>query len=304
MLTHGCALSNLPLFVAAAEGIFERHGLEVTLQPIDDLSETGELMRSGESDLGTAAFPQALIDAEGPHAPVVVAGSGLRGLAVLVRGTDVVPRPGMRVGTFRGDPMEVLAHDWVQAHGIDWSAVTVEHLGSIQDALDAWADGRVDALSLAEPYVGRLVAGGATVATDGTDLWAEDYPDTVLVASRDLLERDPAAVRAAMAAMREAEDLIARDRATAVAAAASWYPGVPVDELVAAVDRQPPRTDIRSLRRVILDRWPSLQSLGLVDATAPAPDNAVDFSLLAASLAPVETAAATTPLERPVGEPV
>jgi NitT/TauT family transport system substrate-binding protein len=285
VLTHGCALSNLPLFVAAGTGLFERHGLDVTLSPIDQLTETGEMMRTGESELGTAAFSQVLVDAYAENAPVVVAGSGVGGLAVLTREPATEPWAGMAIGTFRGDPMEVLVHDWLAAHGLGMDDVDVREVGSIAGALAAWESGELDAMSLAEPFAGRLVAEGAHVATDGTDLWAEEYPDTVLVVSRGLLERDPGAVSAAISAMRDAERLIREDPAAAVAHAAHWYPGMSVAELVDALDRQPPKTDIRHLREVILGRWSSVQSLGLVDADAPRPEGLVDFSLLS-SLVP------------------
>jgi NitT/TauT family transport system substrate-binding protein len=61
VLTHGCSLSNLPLFVAVGEGLFAAEGLEVEAPYFNDITSTAELLASGVADLGTAAFTQPLI---------------------------------------------------------------------------------------------------------------------------------------------------------------------------------------------------------------------------------------------------
>lgn len=62
-LTHGCSLSNLPLFVAEAAGLFEAEGLDVEVPRFTTLSSTSDIIASGTSDLGTVAFTEPLIDA-------------------------------------------------------------------------------------------------------------------------------------------------------------------------------------------------------------------------------------------------
>ncbi|MDT5399151.1 MAG: NitT/TauT family transport system substrate-binding protein, partial [Mycobacterium sp.] len=69
VLTHGCSLSNLPLFVAVGEGLFADEGLRVEAPYFDDISSTADLLASGVADLGTAAFTQPLIDAFRPDPP-------------------------------------------------------------------------------------------------------------------------------------------------------------------------------------------------------------------------------------------
>ena len=66
MQTHGCSLSDLPLFVAEASGLFEAEGLDVEGPRIAARSSTSGIIASGIADLGTVTEPliDALHDAE------------------------------------------------------------------------------------------------------------------------------------------------------------------------------------------------------------------------------------------------
>lgn len=297
LLTHGCSLSNLPLFVAEAAGLFAEQGLTVESPVFSRMSSTSEALATGAADLGTAAFVQPLIDSVRPNPPVMVAGSGLMGIVVLAQpGTaDVAELRGRAVGTFRGDPLEVLLHDALAAAGMAMSDIEVHYLDDIAGAMELFTSGRLAALTLAEPHATRLRNWGAAVLSDGTELWGTPFPDTVLVASATLLAERPAVVQAAVRAMIRAEELIAADPAEAVRQAMPQFPGYGHAELAEAARRQPPCVDIRALIPCVLDRWPSLQSLGLVPTGLPAPTGAINLDLLTAELASADPAHRTSP---------
>src|SRR5258708_20260028 len=69
ILTHGCSLSNLPLFVAVGEGLFADEGLQVEAPYFDDISSTADLLATGVADLGTAPSPHPPIHPSRPHPP-------------------------------------------------------------------------------------------------------------------------------------------------------------------------------------------------------------------------------------------
>lgn len=282
VLTHGCSLSNLPLFVAVGEGFFAEEGLKVEAPYFDDISSTAELLASGAADMGTAAFTQPLIDAFSPDPPVMVAGSGLMGISVLTREkiADAASLAGQPVGTFRSDPMEVLLHDVLAASGLSTTDVKLRYFDVLTDAIDAWEAGELAAVSLAEPFAGRVRAAGGHVLSDGTELWGNPFPDTTLVVSAKFLRERPEQVRAAIRAMLRADEIICADLPAAVRHAAKFYPGFSHDELVIAARRQPARVDIRDLTAIVYDRWESLRSLELVPSNASMPTNAVMFDLL------------------------
>lgn len=288
VLTHGCSLSNLPLFVAEGAGIFAEHGLTVEAPAYTRMSSTAEALSTGAADLGTAAFTQPLIDSVRPNPPIMVAGSGLMGIAVLVQpgidgGAALAGRP---VGTFRGDPLEVLLHDVLAAAGLRMDDVDLHYLDDIAAAMDLFATGKLAAITLAEPHATRLRALGASDLSDGTELWGSSFPDTVLVASAAMLAERPAVVQAAVRAMLQAERLIASDPVAAIRWALPQFPGYGTAELAEAAGRQPPCVDIRRFVATMLDRWPALQSLGLAPSGLPAPTSAIALDLLAAELGP------------------
>ena len=302
-LTHGCSLSNLPLFVAEAAGIFAEQGLDVEAPVFSKMSSTAQALATGEADLGTAAFIQPLIDSVRTNPPVIVAGSGLMGIVLLAQPgtasvTELARRP---IGTFRGDPLELLLHDVLMAAGMRMSDVEVHYLDDIADAMSMFSDGRLAALTLAEPHATRLRRSGAVALSDGTELWGASFPDTVLVASARFLAERPAVVSAAIRAMLQAEELIVTDPAAAITYAMPQYEGYSHDELTEAAARQPPCVDIRRFVPTVLDRWSTLQSLELVPTGSLAPPGALCLDLLETELAPPEL---TNPFTTNRKEPV
>ena len=285
-LTHGCSLSNLPLFVAEAAGLFEAEGLDVEVPRFTTLSSTSDIIASGVSELGTVAFTEPLIDASRDNPPIIVGGSGLMGITVMAQPeiTDAGQLKGRRAGTFRRDPLEVLLHDALAVHGLGFDDLEIVYLDDIEDALAEFENGTIDAITLAEPHATRVARNGAVMLSDGTELWGDPFPDTVLVATSEFLESRPEHVSGALRAMIRAEQMIAADPDGTLDYAARHYPGYDRADLEAGARRQPPCIDICHLEATIYDRWDSLQSLGLVPRSDRPPPNVVSFDLLAAEL--------------------
>ncbi|MEZ0356017.1 ABC transporter substrate-binding protein [Mycobacterium sp. SA01] len=292
VLTHGCSLSNLPLFVAVGEGFFADEGLRVEAPYFDDITSTAELLATGVADLGTAGFTQPLIDSCRPDPPILVAGSGLMGVFVLTREPipDAAELAGAPVGTFRTDPMEVLLHDVLAAAGLAMTDVEIRYFEVLDEAIEAFQAGELAALTLAEPYAGRVRAAGGHVLSDGTDVWGDPFPDTTLVASSRFLRDRPDQVRAAIRAMLRGYDLIVADLPAALRHARAYFPGYTLDELADAVARQPSMVDIRDLAATVYGRWDTLRSLDLVPQDAELPLHAVNLDLLTVELAALPAA--------------
>jgi len=286
-LTHGCSLSNLPLFVAAGGGLFAAEGLDVDVQPYAEMSSTTDALASGASELGTAGFTQPLIDAARPNPPRLVAGSGLMGIALLASPeiATVEELSGSTVGTFLADPLELLLHDALVAAGLTGADVHIRPFDRIEDAIAAWREGEIVAITLAEPHATRLRDAGARELSDGRELWGDQFPDTVLVASARLVAERPEVVCAAIRAMLAAQARIHADPEGAVELAREHFPGFTAEELGRAAARQPPCIDIRHLVSTVLGRWPALLALGRVPPGS-APADAIRLDLLGTALGP------------------
>lgn len=282
ILTHGGALSNLPLFLALDAGLIAARGLDVRAPGLDGFGSTVARLRDGTADLGTTGFTQALADADSADPLVIVAGSGLRGMAILGRpGFEIGGLSGV-VGTFADDPMQVLLADEIARNGLA-DRVEIRFLSSLAEAAEALADGTLAAVTTVEPWIGRLTRQGFAVLSDGTAVWGRDYPDTVLVARRSTRDERPDAVAAVIAAMLEAESLIAADPDRALAAVAHRFPSFSPAELRAGLAGQPPRVDLRGLEATVLARWSTVRRLaGRPDG--PPPPGLIDLTCLADAL--------------------
>jgi len=285
LLTHGCSLSNLPLFVAKGAGLFDREGLDVEVPVFTDMSSTSDALRQGRADLGTAAFIQPFLDLAQDDPPVVVAGSGLMGIALVAHAEigEIRALRGRVVGTFRGDPLEVLLHDALKAASLTMNEIDVRYCDDLEDAVAAFENREFAAITVAEPHASRLRASGRELS-DGSELWGRPFPDTVLVATASLLRSRPKVIQAAIRAMRRAEAMIHADLRGAIVHAQHHFPGFTAEELVSAAQRQPPCIDIRFLRSTFFARWTSLVSLGLVPAGGKPPDSVLRLEHLTAAI--------------------
>jgi ABC-type nitrate/sulfonate/bicarbonate transport system substrate-binding protein len=290
-LTHGGALSNLPLFLAVDADLFSPEGLNVTAPPLAAFGSTAERLRTGVADLGTTGFTQVLADADDDDPLVVVAGSGLRGMAVVAR-PDRSDLSGARIGTFAADPMEVLLHDVLSLHRAE--GVTIEPLASLAEGAGRLADGTLEAITTVEPWIGRLHGRGFAIVSDGTDVWGPIYPDTVLVTRRSFLTERPETLGAAIRAMLQAERMILEDPDHALRVTAHRFPGFSIAELRRGLEGQPPAVDLRGLQPSILGRWATVRRLGGFPASEP-PSDLIDLRCLAEAVDAFPAARRRTP---------
>lgn len=283
ILTHGGALSNLPLFLAIDAGLLAARGLKIEAPALAGFYSTVNRLRDGMADIGTTGFTQALADADGLDPLVIVAGSGLRGMALLGRPNADLRDLSGAVGTFADDPMQVLLADELARHGLG-DQVAVRHMSSLAEAAEALLSGAVEAITTVEPWIGTLRSRGASLLSDGTGVWGSHYPDTVLVARRSTVAAKPQDVTAVISAMLEAERMIVADPPGALAVVAHRFPLFSPAELRAGLAGQPPRVDLRGLEDTILDRWPTVRRLAGRPCRSP-PSGLIDFTCLVAAIA-------------------
>lgn len=273
ILTHGLSLSNLPLLVAEGRGFFAEEGLEVEVPQLTSVSSTASLLWEGRAHLGTAAFTHPFIGCERDDPPLMVAGSGLTGISLLAQPAlrETAMLKGRTLATFRSDPMEVLAYEKLREAGLDFSDVDLRYIDDLAGAIRMFKAGELDAVTVVEPHASRLRKSGAVELSNGTDLWGETFPDTVLIASTSFLASHPDAVEATLRAMLKAEAAINADLEGSLAHVRDHYSGFSMDELVAGARNQPPCVDIRRFVPMMVARWPALKALKLVPADAAVP---------------------------------
>jgi NitT/TauT family transport system substrate-binding protein len=204
-------------FVAADEGIFAKHDLDVELILVPNSSTTPAALVSDSLQVATPTAPVTLQAMEAGLDLVVLSGG-----AVTVKGSTEVAalaREGSGIKTakdFEGKKvatpglngfLHVLFREWMTQQGADWKKVTFVEtpFAQLNDVLKA---GQVDGIVTADPFKTRAVAANAGYVVAH---YVSDIGDGVtggwFIASRRWADQNKDAAKAFQVAMKEATDI-------------------------------------------------------------------------------------------------
>jgi NitT/TauT family transport system substrate-binding protein len=221
-------------YVAKDQGIFEKHGLDVTLTVGQNGSVITAALVAGSAQIG-APTPTVFLQAHEQGVDLVILASANRNpVQPAVSETGIVAREGSDIHSAAdlvgkklavqglGGTIDVLTKKWVQSHGVDYHKVNwVEmQFPTMSDGLKA---GLADAASVVDPFLHRILgaktgtligdfgevmpSGTMVVVYAATRAWASAHSDVVaafrasLDESRNFIE-DPvnaATVKASIA---------------------------------------------------------------------------------------------------------
>ena len=208
-------LDFAPMYVALDEGIFERHGLNVTLQEIFSSPGLVSAVTSGSADIATTSATQAVTGISNGLPIKIVSGGSISptegNTEILVREDSDIETFGDLAGrTVNAVALQGLFHlgtlSAVESDGGDW--MTVEAIPGQQPDLGALLDsGRVDAIVIQEPFLSQFKAEFA-FRTLGNPYAKLGYaiPAGVWISSIEQTENEPETMRRFRAAMAEASE--------------------------------------------------------------------------------------------------
>jgi NitT/TauT family transport system substrate-binding protein len=280
-MTHGLALSNLPVFIAQEYGLFREENLEVQFLPPASVADGKRFLRTGQADMASYAFT-SLMQLYDQGADIrIIAGAGILGLIVLGQADikDWEDARGKRAATVQADPLEILLYECLTSRGVDYESLAIQYPSTVQSLSELFANRQVELVTHVEPYASQLVSDhAAKVLSDGTDLWGPRYPDCVIAAQFAVLEDRPDAVRGVLRALLKAQFAIEQGLDQACRAVAGKYFRASERELTQAAPSMPPGVDIRDQDHVILARGEAMAALGYVQR--PPDSGMLDFRLL------------------------
>lgn len=221
-------LGDLPTFVAERDGHFARYHAEVEIVSGVAGRDNLRKLRAGEVDFALMAMTPLVFDAlanparGGPDAPMILANLSHARPVIQLMLLDAGDAPladalrGRIVGVPRGSNAEYVLHVIAGIAGLSDDDFTLLDMDPV-DMGDALAAGRIDAVSVWEPWVGQL-------RNRFGDRLREE-PDTgryvsrwLLVARRETIENDPGHTLAVLQAYRDAVDWIQANPEPALAA--------------------------------------------------------------------------------------
>ena len=210
-------------FVAANEGIFKKHGLDVEMKLVPNSSTTPAALVADSLQVATPTAPITLQAIEQGLDLVVLAGGsyytkGIEDVAIMVRPDSPIKTAkdfeGKRVATAGLNAfLHVLFRKWLMENGVDYKKVIFTEAAFAQQ-IDVLRGGQVDGILAVQPFLSRALETnvGRVIAYYIADLEGETLAGWY-VATRKWVEANPKAAAAFAAAIKEATEAAEKDKA-------------------------------------------------------------------------------------------
>ncbi|MCB0101003.1 MAG: ABC transporter substrate-binding protein [Anaerolineales bacterium] len=211
-------IDTLPMYVAEAEGLFAKYGVTVEFVPVASAPERDQLLAAGQAD-GTInetlsvmlfnketvqmqAVRYALRPVEG-YGHFFILASSKSGI------TDAQGLKGVEIGVSQGTVIEYVTERLLQAEGLTADEIKTIAVPKIPDRMALLGSGELSAGVLPDPLASLAVSQGAVNVLD--DSLHPEYGFSIYSFRKDVIDSNPAAVKAFLAAIEEAADLINLD---------------------------------------------------------------------------------------------
>ena len=208
-------------FIAANEGLFKKHGLDVEMKLVPNSATTPAALMAGSLQVATPTAPNTMQAIDQGLDLVVIAGGGyyIKGtedIAIMVRPESPIKTAkdfeGKRVSTPGLNAfLHVLFRKWMAENGGDYKKVTFTE-NAFAQSVDVLRSGQVDGILAVQPFMARALEtkAGRVVAFYVSALEGE-IQSGWHVASRKWADANPKQVAAFRAAIEEASALAVKD---------------------------------------------------------------------------------------------
>jgi NitT/TauT family transport system substrate-binding protein len=208
-------------FVAANEGIFKKHGLDVEMKLVPNSATTPAALMAGSLQVATPTAPNTMQAVEQGLDLVVLAGGGyytkgMDDVAIVVLTDSPIKTAkdfeGKRVSTPGLNAfLHVLFRKWMADNGADYKKVTFTE-NAFAQSLDVLRSGQVDGVLAVQPFLARAIETnlGRPVAFYIAALEGDTQAGW-FVATRKWAESNPQQAAAFRAAIEEASALAVKD---------------------------------------------------------------------------------------------
>lgn len=211
-------IDTLPMYVAESEKLFEKHGIKVVFIPVASAPERDQLISAGQAD-GTINETLAVMLFNKEEIQLQVVRYALRPTEghghffILASGQSEISEPKalsrVEIGVSQGTVIEYVTERLLQAEGLTSDEIKTIAVPKISDRMSLLASGELKAGVLPDPLASLAVSQGAVKVLDDSD--HPEFGFSVITFRKQVIDKNPDAVRAFLAAIQEATDLINQD---------------------------------------------------------------------------------------------
>lgn len=212
-------LDSIPMYVAEQEGLFAKHGVEVEIVPVGSAPERDQLMASGQVDgMLNEVLSTIFVNQDEVQVQVVrFARSAEQGypmfsiVAAKDSGiTSVADLKGVPVGISDGTVIAYLTDRLLEREGFSPADIATVSVPNISDRMALLSSGELAAATLPEPLTSLAALQGASIVLADTS--HPELSNSVYSFRKDVIDQNPAAVQAFLAAIEDAVAAINADR--------------------------------------------------------------------------------------------
>lgn len=213
-------IDTLPMYVAQQEGLFAKHGVNVEFVPVASAPERDQILAAKQADgtinetLAVMAFNKesvqmqvvryALRPTEG-HGHFFIIASGQSAI------NSVDGLKGVEIGVSQGTVIEYVTERLLQESNFGADEIKTVAVPKMPDRMALLASGELKAGVLPDPLAALVVGQGGVIVAD--DSGYPEYGFSVISFRKEVIDANPDAVKAFLAAIEEATALINADSA-------------------------------------------------------------------------------------------
>jgi NitT/TauT family transport system substrate-binding protein len=208
-------IDTLPMYVAQQEGLFAEHGVSVEFIPVASAPERDQLIAAGAAD-GTVNETLAVMLFNRENVEMQVVRYALRPTEehghffILASGQSAISSvdelKGIEIGVSQGTVIEYVTERLLQAQGLAADEIKTVAVPKIPDRMALLASGELSAGVMPDPLASLVVGQGGVIVADDSSY--PEYGFSVISFRKAVIDSDPEAVRAFLAAIEDATTLL------------------------------------------------------------------------------------------------
>lgn len=237
---HLVAIDMAPLFVAKEAGYFKDEGLDVETVFFSNPGDNNAALTGGSIQFSINPFtlaylgqnsgvPMRIITNAGGNGvmQVVIQGKyNVSSIAELTAWVKVNPGKKLKVGTLRGDTLDMILYKAFKDQGLTYNEFEMVWFNDLLAMVQSFKTGEIDILSHIQPYTTDLQLNyGAKLLTDNARVWGVGTPNTTVIVLDDFAKKYPETVKRYIRASNKALELIKTnpDKAVQLLSGKNYY---------------------------------------------------------------------------------